>query len=148
MFRNDMSGINGMKLTEIVRVDSRGRISIPSSIRNGLNFSEGTYIMLLAEIDSRRAQMIPFAHSGAKLVEFQINFGDVPGILARVAAKLAELGVDLLSSQSRTLKRGEFAEWYGIADISNCKFRLEQINKHLKKVHSIKSIKFKVLENI
>jgi AbrB family looped-hinge helix DNA binding protein len=134
-----------VKLSEIVRVDSRGRIIIPSSLRTGLSISEGTYLMLVADLDKKEATIVPFAHPGARLAEFQIGFGDSPGALARAAALLAELGVDLLSSQSRTLRRGELAEWNVIGDISASKVKLDELQKTLENDKSIKSVKIRTL---
>jgi AbrB family looped-hinge helix DNA binding protein len=134
-----------VRLSEIVRIDSRGRIIIPSSLRSGLGISEGTYLMLVADLDKKEAVIVPFAHPGAKLAEFQIGLGDSPGALAKAAALLAELGVDLLSSQSRTLRRGELAEWHVVGDISSCKLRLDELRRILESEKSIKSVKITTL---
>ncbi len=134
-----------MRLSEILRIDSRGRIIIPSTFRTGLGLSEGTYVMLVADMNKREARLVPFAHPGAKLAEFEIGLGDAPGALAKAAARLADLGVDLLSSQSRTLRRGELAEWYVIGDISTCKVGVEELRKTLEKESSIKSVRVRTL---
>jgi len=144
VFRDNSRGII-TKLSEIVRVDSRGRIIIPSSLRSGLGLSEGTYLMLVADLDKKEATLVPFAHAGAKLAEFQIGFGDSPGALAKAAASLAELGVDLLSSQSRTLRRGELAEWYVIGDVSTCRVGIVELQRTLEKERSIKSVRISLL---
>lgn len=111
-----------------------------------MGLSEGTYVMLIADVDKREAHLVPFAHPGAKLAEFQMGLGDLPGALAKAAALLADLGVDLLSSQSRTLRRGELAEWYVIGDISTCKVGIEELQKVLEREASIKSAKIRMLE--
>jgi len=99
-------------------------------------------------MDRKEARLLPFAHPGAKLAEFQIGFGDTLGALAKAAALLAELGVDLLSSQSRTLRRGELAEWYVVGDISTCKLGIDELRKTLEKENSIKSVKVRTLETL
>lgn len=116
-----------MRMSEIVRIDSRGRVTMPSSIRDAVRLSEGMYVMLIADLDNKEIRIIPFADPEAQLVEFRITFRDVPGALARVAAVLAEQRVDLLSSESRTLRRGEYAEWFAIADVSKSKCKLEEL---------------------
>jgi len=83
--------------------------------------------MLIADLDNKEVRIVPFADPEARLVEFRITFLDVPGALARAAAVLAEQGVDLLSSESRTLRRGESAEWFAIADVSKSKCKLEEL---------------------
>jgi AbrB family looped-hinge helix DNA binding protein len=114
-------------MTEIVRIDSRGRITMPSSIREAMRFSEGIYVMLIADLDKKEIRIVPFADPEAKLVELSITFSDIPGALAKSANILADEGVDLLSSESRTLRRGKSAEWIVIADVSRCKCTLKEL---------------------
>ena len=120
-----------MRMSEIVRIDSRGRITMPSSIREATGLSEGMYVMLLVDLDTKEIRISPFADPEAQLVEFHFMFSDVPGALARVAAILAENHIDLLSSTSRTLRRGEFAEWIVIADISKSEYQLDAIQERI-----------------
>jgi prephenate dehydratase len=102
---------------------------MPSSIRDAVRLSEGMYVILIADLDEKHVRIVPFADPEAKLVEFRITFGDVPGSLAKAAAVLAREGVDLLSSESRTLRRGKSAEWVVIADVSGCKCKLEELEQ-------------------
>ena len=136
-----------MRMSEIVRIDSRGRITMPSSIREATGLSEGMYVMLLVDLDTKEIRISPFADPEAQLVEFQFVFSDVPGALARVVAILAETHVDLLSSTSRTLRRGEFAEWIIIADISKCPYSLEELQKQILSEGAAKKISYRDLLN-
>ena len=120
-----------MRMTEIVRVDSRGRITMPSSIREAIKLSEGMYVMLIADLDKKELRITPFADPEAKLVELSITFNDVPGALAKAASTLANQGVDLLSSESRTLRRGKSAEWIVTADVSRCKCSLNDLEQKI-----------------
>jgi AbrB family looped-hinge helix DNA binding protein len=120
-----------MRISEIVRIDTRGRLTLPSSIRDVMGFSEGMYVMLIAETEEKHVRIVPFADPEAKLVEFHFALSDVPGALAKIASILAENNVDLLSTASRTLKRGELAEWSVIADISKCKCTLKELKKKI-----------------
>ena len=120
-----------MRMTEIVRVDSRGRITMPSSIREAIKLSEGMYVMLIADLDKKELRIAPFADPEAKLVELSITFSDSPGALAKAANILATEGVDLLSSESRTLRRGKSAEWIVVADVSRCKCTLNELEEKI-----------------
>ena len=131
-----------MRMTEIVRVDSRGRITMPSSIREAVKLSEGMYVMLIADLDKKEIRITPFADPEAKLVEFNITFSDIPGALANAASILADQGVDLLSSESRTLRRGKSAEWVIIADISRCKCSLTELEQKIVAEGNAEAIKF------
>ncbi len=132
-----------MRMTEIVRVDSRGRITMPSSIREAVRLSEGMYVMLIADLDAKDIRITPFADPEAKLVELSIAFSDVPGALAKAANILAKQGVDLLSSESRTLRRGRSAEWVVVADVSRCKCTLEELERQIVADGAAKEVKFR-----
>jgi len=132
-----------MRMSEIVRIDSRGRVTMPSSIRDAVRLSEGMYVMLIADLDNQEVRIVPFADPEARLVEFHITFQDVPGALARAATVLAEQGVDLLSTESRTLRRGESAEWFAIADISKSKCKLEELKEKILREGAAKEVEFR-----
>jgi AbrB family looped-hinge helix DNA binding protein len=131
-----------MRMTEIVRVDSRGRITMPSSIREAVRLSEGMYVMLIADLDKKEVRISPFADPEAKLVELSISFSDVPGALAKSASILADEGVDLLSSESRTLRRGKSAEWVVVADVSRCKCTLKELEQKIVAEGSAEEVNF------
>jgi len=132
-----------MRMTEIVRIDSRGRITMPSSIREAVRLSEGMYVMLIADLDEKEIRITPFADPEAKLVELRITFSDIPGALAKAANVLAGQRVDLLSSQSRTLRRGKSAEWVVVADVSRCKCKLEELERKIVEEGAAKEVKFR-----
>ncbi len=132
-----------MRMTDIVRIDSRGRVTIPSSIRDAVRLSEGMYVILIADLDEKEVRIVPFADPEAKLVEFRITFADVPGTLAKAADALARQGIDLLSSESRTLRRGESAEWIVIADVSKCKCKLEELERKVVEEGAAKEVRFR-----
>jgi prephenate dehydratase len=116
---------------------------MPSSIRDGLGLYEGMYVMLVADLDKREVRIVPFASPEAKLVELRVTFADIPGALAKVADALARQGVDLLSSESRTLQRGESAEWIVIADVSKCKCKLKELEQKIVEEGAAKGVKSK-----
>ncbi len=130
-----------MRMSEVVRIDSRGRVTMPSSIRDALRLSEGMYVMLIAHLDNKEVRIVPFADPEAKLIEFRITFSDFPGALAKAADVLAQHGVDLLSSESRTLRRGKSAEWIIIADVSKCKCKLEKLENKIIEEGAAKEVK-------
>lgn len=116
-----------MRIVEIVRVDSRGRITMTSSLRETLGIAEGMHVMLIGDLDKREIRIVPFADPEAQLYEFHITLTDKPGTLAKAATVLADHNIDLLTSQSRTLRRGKSAEWIVVADVSKCEINLEKL---------------------
>ena len=116
---------------------------MPSSIREAVKLSEGMYVMLIADLDKKDIRITPFADPEAKLVELSIAFSDIPGALAKAANILAKQGVDLLSSESRTLRRGRSAEWVVVADVSRCKCTLEELERQIVAEGAAKEVKFR-----
>ena len=116
---------------------------MPSSLREAVKLSEGMYVMLVADLDEKEVRIVPFADPEAKLVELCITFSDVPGALAKAANILAKHGVDLLSSESRTLRRGKSAEWVVVADVSRCECKLEELEQKIVEEGAAKEVKFR-----
>lgn len=135
-----------MRLTELVRMDSKGRIIVPMTYRNSFDLREGMYLMLIADTEAHEIKIIPFADPSAKLVEIHVQLDDVPGALAKVATILAEKNVDLLSTQSRTLHRGQTAEWNTIADVSKCKLKLSELKDTILAHGAAKAVKIRPYE--
>lgn len=129
-----------MRMTEIIRIDAKGRVTFPMSVREALGLREGMYVMAIADLDRKEVSIIPFADPEAKLVELQVGFSDAPGALAKVARVLADANVDLLATESRTLHRGEAAEWTAIADVSKCSCDLKELQKRILKNGAAKSV--------
>lgn len=90
-------------------VDSKGRVLIPQSIRDAANLGSNDKVVVEFDPHARAVLILP-AHE-KKLLKLQIALSDSPGALAHAASALAALGVDLVSTQSRSSKRGEAAVW-------------------------------------
>ncbi|WP_309493443.1 hypothetical protein [Candidatus Hecatella orcuttiae] len=131
------------RISEIIRIDNRGRVIIPASIREAFGLREEAYVMLMADLESQEVKFIPFADPDAKLFEVKLSLTDVRGALAKAAMKMAELGVDLLSTQSRTLQRGKSAEWHAIVDLSKCKLTLGELKRKLVEEGAAKHVEIK-----
>ncbi|MCK5159040.1 MAG: ACT domain-containing protein [Candidatus Heimdallarchaeota archaeon] len=120
-----------MKLTEIVRINEKGEVTIPQTIRDNIGIVEGMHVMLKVDIERREICIIPFMTSEADLVEFKITLADVPGALAKCATFLSENNINLVASESRQIQSGEIAEWIVVADISKCKSNIRDLCKKL-----------------
>jgi hypothetical protein len=92
---------------------------------------EGMYVMLRADVQNRQLHIIPFTTAEVNLVEFRITLGDKPGSLAKCATFLGDKEINLLASESKTVKEGKEAEWIVVADISKCKDNVREICKTL-----------------
>jgi len=116
-----------MRMVEILKLDTKGRVSLPVRLRESLGLREGMYIMAIADLETRDLRLRAFADPEAKLLQLRIGLADVPGSLARVAKVLADANIDLLSTESATLERGQRAEWRAIADASKCRVPLTEL---------------------
>jgi AbrB family looped-hinge helix DNA binding protein len=116
---------------EIVRIDSKGRLTIPSHMREELAMREGSYAAIRMNSEERTISVSVFAGAQAKLLEIRLKIPDRPGALARAARTLSELKLDLLYSSSSTLKKGELAEWIVVADSVDAGKTPEEIRRRI-----------------
>lgn len=116
---------------DIVKLDSKGRILIPIDIRRVLGLREGMHLLIVLDTERSEVRLTPFIDSGTRLAKIIVGLRDIPGALARIARILADMGVDLLFSESRTIRRGEEAEWMAVADLTNCKLDLDDMKEKL-----------------
>ncbi len=90
-------------------IDKKGRVLIPQSMRDALNLKTGEKVIVSAD-SKNHAILIEPAHE-KRLLRLEIALSDSPGSLASAASSLARLGVDLVSTQSHSSRRGESAVW-------------------------------------
>ncbi|NPA04492.1 MAG: AbrB family transcriptional regulator [Crenarchaeota archaeon] len=135
-----------MKIAEIVRVDSKGRITIPMVVRETLNIIEGMNLILIADTESRQITIAPLSAKPENLAEIRIEFKDVPGAFAKISEKLAELGVDQVMTHCTTIKRGELAECVIVVDTAPSKASLDTIKRELLSLPEIQVINVKPLK--
>jgi len=98
-----------LKLTSLVRVDSKGRVTIPQTIREALGIDVGMTMVVIADIDRREIVLAPVSSDTSKLYEFVIDIADVTGALAKLSGKMAELGIDIVTSKCASIVRAELA---------------------------------------
>jgi len=130
-----------MKLYEVVVVDSKSRVMIPSKVRDLLGLSSGSILMLIADTETREIRMLPLADAESKVHQLRIVMLDKSGALAKVAQVLANHGVDLLFTVSKTIRREEVAEWFIVADFSKSKVSEGEVVDALKKLDIVREVK-------
>ncbi len=131
---------------EFVRMDSKGRIFVPSRIRSLLNLREGMSFMMIADAERHEIRLIPLADERAQIFRLTVLMDDVVGALSRVVGVVAEEGVDLLMTQSRTIRRGELAEWVAVADFSSVRSGVEGVVEKLRSLPIVKGVEVERLE--
>ena len=127
-----------MRYSNITKMDSKGRILIPSHIRKTLGLEKGTEVVLIPDNEKTQAKLLPLMKD--KTAEFKIVIDDVPGSLAKVAEIMALFKINIIISQSRTIVKGRLAEWDIIADISECNGKIEDLKEKLLNTKVIKKM--------
>ncbi|MHA1776286.1 MAG: hypothetical protein DRO88_07655 [Promethearchaeia archaeon] len=110
-----------MKETEILKIDSRGRIVIPRSMRKGLGLKENSHIMLISNPEENELRIIPlpFSEENQTFIKIRIIIADEPGALGQVAKVFGDLKLSLLYGQEVVIKKGQEAEWNVISPFPN-----------------------------
>jgi AbrB family looped-hinge helix DNA binding protein len=118
-------------MNSIVRLDTRGRLVLPNEFREKLDLKEGDEVIISLDTKTDTITISPTYGKTSDLVKIEIEFGDTPGCLAKIANKIAELKIDLIMTESKSSQRGKKARWDIIADISKCSYSINQIKQFL-----------------
>ena len=118
-------------MNSVIRLDTRGRLVIPNEFRESLDLKEGDSVLLSLDTQNNTINISPLYGENEYLVKMEIKFKDKPGSLAKVATKLAELGVDLIMTESKSFERGKKARWDIIADISKLTLSPQEVRNEL-----------------
>ena len=107
-------------MNSIIKLDTRGRLVIPNEFRESLDLKEGDNVLVSLDAKTNTLSISPIYGEDSNLVKMEIEFGDTPGCLAKIAEKIADLKIDLVMTESKSSQRGKKASWDIIGDISNC----------------------------
>ena len=118
-------------MNTIIKLDTRGRLVIPSEFRETLDLKKGDNVLISLDSKTNNITISPIYSKTWNLIKMELTFGDKPGSLAKIASKLAELKVDLIMTESKSYERGAKARWDIIADISKTDNSIKQIKKEL-----------------
>ena len=130
-------------MNSIVKLDTRGRLVIPNEFRETLDLKEGDNILLSLDSKTNTISISPIYGKESDLVKMEIEFGDTPGCLAKIATKLAELKVDLIMTESKSFQRGEKARWDIIADISKSELSFNDLKDRILKLNFVEQASIK-----
>ncbi len=134
------------RLTGLVKVDSKGRITIPQTIRESLGIEAGMLVAMLADTDKKEIIVSPILAENAKVIEIDVSVLDKVGALAKVADKLSELKVDIVASRCAAITRGEEGECVFIADMSQSNADVETIRKALENLDIVTQVMIRQFE--
>ncbi|MEM1775249.1 MAG: AbrB/MazE/SpoVT family DNA-binding domain-containing protein, partial [Desulfurococcaceae archaeon] len=122
-----------MSVEETVKVDSKGRITIPAVIREMFNIREGMYLLMIADKNSKEIKLVPLPIA-AKLVKLSVVLEDRVGVIAELTNFLASRNIDIISTKCVVLKREELGACEMVVDISKSDISdLKQIEEELRR---------------
>ena len=127
-----------MRSSNIVKLDSKGRMLIPIHVRKFLGVDDGTELIIVEDNDKQQIRILPLVKE--KTAELRFTLEDIPGSLAYVADMLANYNMNIIMSESRTLTKGRKAEWDVIVDTSECNGTLEQFKKEVMNSGKVKNL--------
>ena len=127
-------------MNSIIRLDTRGRLVIPNEFREALALKEGDEVLLSLDRKADTLTISPTYGKPTDLVRINLEFGDTPGCLSKIAKKIADLKIDLVMTESKSSQRGRKARWDIIADISKSSNSISQIKQKLLQTGFVESI--------
>lgn len=135
-----------MSIEETVKVDSKGRVTIPSAIRELFDIREGMYLLMVADKNSKEIKLVPIPIT-AQLIKLRLIVEDRMGVLADITKFLASKNVDIISSKCIVLKREELGECEMIIDISRSNYADPSlVEEDLRRLEPVKNVEvFKLM---
>ena len=121
----------GDVMNSIIPLDTRGRLVIPNEFREALALKEGDEVLISLDRKTDSLTISPIYGKQTDLVKIELEFGDTPGCLAKIAKKIAELKIDLIMTESKSSQRGKKARWDIIADVSKSPISINEIKQIL-----------------
>ncbi len=134
---------HGIRLTAIVKVDSKGRVTIPQTVRESLGISPGMTLALIADIDRREILISPISEKSARVYEIVVEMVDRPGALAMVTKALAEQGVDIIASRCASILRGKAGSCTLIVDMTTAKADPDKIREILENLDVVRYVRIR-----
>lgn len=134
------------RLTGLVKVDSKGRITIPQTIRESLGIEAGMLVAMLADTEKKEIIVSPIMAENAKVVQIEVTMQDRPGALAKVTSRLSELKVDIIANRCTSITRREEGECTFIVDISQSTTDVEGIRKALEGLDVVTQVMIRQFE--
>jgi len=133
--------VGPLQLPAMVKVDSKGRVTIPQTVRDALGISPGMYLVLIADVDKREIVLSPIAANARNVVEINVEMEDRPGALAEVAKALSDLNVDIIVSRCASIARGKAGTCTIIADTTRSNVEPEEIKQKIEEVPVVRYVK-------
>ena len=135
-----------MRLTAIVKVDSKGRITIPQTMRETIGVEPGMLMAVIADTDKREIIVSPIYGKGNIIYEVEVTLIDRPGAIAQVADALARSNIDVIAQRCTTIMRGQEGSCTIIVDMSKSPLSEEELKNLLVRLDVVTQVRVKKFE--
>ncbi|MDP8002754.1 MAG: AbrB/MazE/SpoVT family DNA-binding domain-containing protein [Caldisphaera sp.] len=135
-----------MRISGLVKVDSKGRITIPQTMRENLGIEPGMLVALLADSDKKEIIISPILSENAKVLELNVDMRDQPGSLAKVIDKMAEYKIDIIANRCTSITRKEEGECTFIVDVSQSSIDAEKLKTILEAIDIVTQVRVRQFE--
>jgi len=132
-----------LKLTALVKVDSKGRITIPQPIREALDIEAGMLVVLIADLQKREIIVSPVFAGSEHLYEIEVELKDKTGALAKLTDTIASMGADIVAARCASVSRFESANCIIVVDTSRAKIDGETLRRKLEELDIVTLVKVK-----
>ncbi|MEM0020775.1 MAG: hypothetical protein QW333_01080 [Fervidicoccaceae archaeon] len=137
-----------MKLTSIVKIDPKGRVTIPLYIREAMDVHEGKYLVIIADIEKKEIVLTPITRSAENIYEIRVELQDKPGALAEFSKVLGDMKLDVLISKCSTVKRGEIGECSAVVEPLDPSIDIKMVEEKIKSLDVVYMVTVKPVEKV
>ncbi|MGB9785178.1 MAG: AbrB/MazE/SpoVT family DNA-binding domain-containing protein [Fervidicoccaceae archaeon] len=137
-----------MKLTSIVKIDPKGRVTIPLYIREAMDVHEGKYLVIIADIEKKEIVLTPITRSAENIYEIRVELQDKPGALAEFSKLLSDMKLDVLLSKCSTVKRGEIGECSVVVEPLEPSIDIKSIEEKIKSLDVVYMVSVRPVEKV
>ena len=125
-------------MQNLIKIDSKGRILIPASVRKSMSIEPDTEIVLMPRKDGKGVSIMPISDKNAAKCKVQIS-NSMRG-LSNVMEVMEMLNVGVLMSQSRNMMGNGTSEWTFILDTSKSDEGSSELEERLSALACVKSV--------
>ena len=125
-------------MQNLIKIDSKGRILIPASVRKKLDIRVDSELVLIPGKDGKGVSMMPISDRNAAKCKVEIS--DSMRGLSNVMEVMDLLNVGVLMSQSSNLTGNGTSEWTFILDTSKSESDIQKLEERLSALSCVKSV--------
>jgi AbrB family looped-hinge helix DNA binding protein len=125
----------------MAKVDSKGRVLIPISIRKKMGIDEGTELILIPSDEKKEARILPL--NNGRTQKCSVVMTNQPRSMSNVMEVLDMMNINILMSESRNLLGNGSSEWTFILDTSELTTKPGSIEERLSRLEGVKSVNIK-----